>query len=94
LHLRTHVEIETLEPSTVGMSHALAVWIAHTAHEDSSLGVVTQVASPSGIVASKLGRWNKRDQADAEELMQHFTIDLEAAPLTAEQRKRWREAQT
>jgi hypothetical protein len=52
------------------------------------------VASPSGIVASKLGRWNKRDQADAEELMQHFTIDLEAAPLTAEQRKRWREAQT
>lgn len=92
LHRRTHVEIETLEPSTIGMSSALAVWIESTAHSDASLGVAVKVASPSGVVASKLGRWSKRDQADADELLRHFDVDLSSAPLTEEQRLRLAEA--
>lgn len=88
-HEKTHVEVEALEPSTIGMSLALAIWVGKNSRVDSSLGFDVRVASPSAIVASKLGRWSLRDRADADELMQNFAVDLSTAPLSSQERSKF-----
>jgi hypothetical protein len=89
LHNKTHVEVEVVEPSTVNMSLELAGWIISQSVVDTSLGTVVHVANPSGITASKLGRWSMRDKADVDELMTHFELHLDSAPLPKQIRDRF-----
>ena len=87
-HDKTHVEIEIVEPATINMSIGLAQWIIRTSVLDVSLGVMVRIASPSGVVAAKLGRWELQDQADADKLLDNFDIDVSEAPLSAPERNR------
>lgn len=64
-HDRTHVEIEVLTPSFLRISEQLAERVQATAN----LVEGVKIASPEGLVALKLGRFSRRDQADIEELM-------------------------
>lgn len=79
-HKKTGVEIEVITPQYINMDPALAKAIFDTAVKHDG----TRVASPSGIIAAKLGRFKPRDQADILELHEHQKIDLTSFPLSDE----------
>jgi hypothetical protein len=85
IHKKTHVEIEVLVPSAINMTVELAQVIFDRAQIHDEI----RVAEPSGIVAAKLGRFKLRDQADIEELLEHFKIDLDPYPLSATELARY-----
>lgn len=89
-HNPTHVEVELVTPELVGVSEQLVQVVFVTAVKSDGM----LVASPSGLVALKLGRWSRQDQADIETLMQLHPITLENWPLTHTEQQRFHEAQT
>lgn len=72
LHKETHVEIEVLTPNSINISSELANQIYNNANIRDEI----RIASPSGLVASKLKRFKLQDQADIEALLQSEKINL------------------
>jgi hypothetical protein len=84
-HNETHVEIEMLDPEFLKMDPALAQKIFDTAIESDDI----KVASREGLVVSKLGRFNRRDQGDIEHLVElPGSVNFEDWPLNDEQKKK------
>lgn len=78
-HDGTHVEIEVLSPASINMPAEVAQAIYdHARVED---GV--RIASPSGLIASKLGRFSLQDKADIYALYVLGDIDLSKYSLPA-----------
>jgi len=71
-HNSTHVEVEVLDADYLKISDDLVQKIFDTSIEEDGL----LIASPSGIIALKLQRFNKYDQGDIEFLKNTFDIDL------------------
>lgn len=71
-HNPTHVEVEVVTPEHIGISKELAEDIFNTSIESNGI----RMASVSGLVASKLGRFSLRDQADIEALMDDHQVDI------------------
>ena len=71
-HNKTHVEIELITPEIINTTHGLIKKVFET----SILRNGIRIASPSGIVALKLGRFNLQDQADIAALVDYVDIDL------------------
>lgn len=81
----THVEIELLDPDFLNISTDLVKEVFNTAVRID--GVL--IASPSGLVALKLQRFSRQDQADVESLKQCHNIDLSQFTLTTDQVKKY-----
>jgi hypothetical protein len=77
-HNKTHVEIELVTSLLIGISQELTQKVFDTAMISDNV----KIASPSALVALKLHRFNRQDQADIEELMNHYNIDLQDWPLS------------
>lgn len=77
-HRATGVEVEVFGPSSINMPVELAKDIIATAIEKDGVNV----ASRAGLIAAKLGRFNKRDQADIEDLLTLGPVDLSPFHLT------------
>lgn len=71
-HNKTHVEVEVISPETINTDISLV----EAVFETSILEKGIRIASPAGIVALKLGRFSRQDQADIEALKEYTTIDL------------------
>ena len=78
IHLQTHVEVEVLDAECLKLKPELVDAIIKTAHDDNGI----KVASKSGLVASKLSRFSRQDQADIENLIKLGGVDLSEFPLT------------
>lgn len=72
LHRDTHVEVEVLDPSFLKIPQELAQLIYDTAIVSSGM----KVASRAGLVALKLQRGNRQDQADIEQLIRTGDVNL------------------
>jgi hypothetical protein len=84
-HNKTHVEIEVVTPETINLPIDIAKKIFTTSNESNGI----RVASPSGIIACKLGRFNRRDQADIEDLILSQEIDMTPFNLRPEELERY-----
>jgi len=71
-HKKTGVEIEVLTPTHIKVPENVAKIIIETSIEIENI----KVASPSGIVASKLFRFSLQDKADIASLLKSYEIDL------------------
>jgi hypothetical protein len=79
-HNDTHVEIEILTPQTINVPDDLVIAIIKNAKNINGI----KVATPSGLIASKLGRFKLQDQADIEALLEYGDIDLSPYPIPHE----------
>jgi hypothetical protein len=77
-HKQTGVEIEVLTPESIKMTQELADAI----YERSAPVDDIRVASPAGLIASKLERWSLQDRADIDAILAITEIDLTPYPLT------------
>lgn len=99
-HNITHVEIEVVTPSYINMRLEIAEKIFETAIISDGI----KIASPSGLIVSKLNRFNRQDQADIEAILVTFknamdsnisslikmhNIDLYVFPLTELETERY-----
>lgn len=84
-HNLTHVEIETVAPESINVPYHVAKMVFDTAIENDNI----KIASPSGLVALKLFRFNRLDQADIESLIKYTEIDLKPFNLTTELIKKY-----
>ena len=89
-HNKTHVEVEVVSPELIGISGSLTKMVFDTANTSNGI----KIASPEGIVALKLGRFSRQDQADIESLMQSYPIDLPAWPLDVKETQNYELAKT
>lgn len=71
-HNKTHVEIEVLSASFLGIPTSLVQYVIQTAEESDGV----KIASKSGLVALKLQRCELQDQADIEQLIKIGGINL------------------
>jgi len=71
-HNVTHVEIETVTPTSINVPLNVVQMVFDTAIITDGI----KIASPSAIIALKLFRYNRMDQADIENLIKSTTIDL------------------
>ena len=80
-HNTTHVEVEVVTGKSINASDEMIQKIFDTAvvHD----GV--KIASPSGLVALKLGRLNMRDKGDIVDLINCCEIDLSEYPISENQ---------
>jgi len=79
-HVDTHVKIEVLTPQSINMTERLAKEI----YDNAKVIGGVRVATPSGLIASKLGRFKLQDQADIEELWKLGDIDMSAYNISDE----------
>lgn len=84
-HNKTHVEIEVLTPQSINLPEILAKEIYDNANKINGL----RIASPSGLIVSKLGRFKLQDQADIEELYKLGNIDLSKYSISKEYQNRY-----
>lgn len=71
-HNKTHAEVEVVIPTSINVP----IYIAKSVFDTCILRDGIKIASPSGLVALKLYRFNRQDQADIEQLKIHTNIDL------------------
>lgn len=71
-HDKTHVEVEILSPGQINMP----VEIAKAIYDNALIKGGVRIASPSGLVVSKLSRFSFQDQADIAALIHIDDIDL------------------
>jgi hypothetical protein len=71
-HNKTHVEIEVITPESINTTKDTVEAVFNTAN----LVDGVKIASPSGLVALKLGRFSLQDRADIYELYKYGPIDL------------------
>ena len=86
-HDKTHVEVETVTPKTINISDETAKAVYDTSEIHDGI----RIASPSGIVALKLGRFNAYDKADISSLIKYTKIDLSPFNLPKEILDRYEE---
>ena len=86
-HIKTNVEVEVVSPQTINTPLHVAQKVFDTSIETNGI----KVASPSGIIALKLGRFSRQDQADIEALINYTTIDLNQFELSEVLIKRFEE---
>ena len=79
-HNKTHVEVEVISPETINTDIRLVEVVLETSIQENGI----RIASPSGIIALKLGRFSRQDQADIEALKEYTTIDLTPFNLSQE----------
>jgi len=84
-HNKTHVEIELVTPELINTPKELVEKVFETSIIKDGI----RIASPSALIALKMGRFNKRDQADIEDLVNYMTksnqkIDLSIFHLSKE----------
>lgn len=79
-HKGTSVEIEVLTPQSINMPVELAKAIIDNAKIENGI----RIATPSGLVASKLKRFSRQDKADIEQLLAISKIDLSPYPIPQE----------
>lgn len=84
-HNQTHVEIEVLSPETINKRPELVKKVFDTANVSDNI----KIASPSGLVALKLGRFSYQDMADIEALINAGQVNLDDWPLTDLERERY-----
>ena len=77
-HNKYQVEVVVVTPSFINMRMDMAQKIFNT----SVISDGMRVASPSGLIASKLGRFNRQDQADIDNLLSSQVIDMSVFNLT------------
>jgi hypothetical protein len=70
--VETHIEVEIVTPEFVNTSEKLFSQVIATCVVSDEI----KIASPSGIVALKLGRFSLQDQADIVQLINHFEINV------------------
>ncbi len=83
--LKRGIEIEVLSPTFLNISSDLAQKVLETAIMNDGV----RIASPSGIVALKLGRLNAQDRADIIDMILHEKIDLTGFHLTQNQMSKY-----
>lgn len=71
-HNKTHVEVEVLSPSFLHLPPDLIKQVVDTSKDVGGM----KIASRSGLVALKLQRNSRQDQADIEQLIQSGDVDL------------------
>lgn len=71
-HNQTHVEVEVLSASFLGLPAGLVKAVEQTAETSDGM----RIASRSGLVALKLYRGKLQDQADIQALLQSGEVDL------------------
>lgn len=71
-HNETHVEVKVLNVKFLGIPKGLVEKVVETAVESNGI----KIASKSGIVALKLQRARRQDQADIEQLIESGGVDL------------------
>lgn len=71
-HNKTQIEVEVLSASHLKMPTGLVKQIIATSVNSNGI----QIASRSGLIASKLSRGNRYDQADIEQLFNTGNVDL------------------
>lgn len=88
-HNKTHVEVEVLSPEFLNVPPQIISRVVATAVKSSGMWI----ASKAGLVAMKLQRGNRQDQADIEQLIQSGGVDLTMFQewLTPEQMKLYNE---
>lgn len=79
-HNKTHVEIEVLTPKTINITTELVQSVIDTSIVKDGI----RIASPSALIALKLGRFSRQDQADIEALTNSCEIDLTPFNLSPE----------
>lgn len=84
-HNKTHVEVETLTPNFLKMNPVLARQI----YQHATVVEGVRVASPSGVVASKLKRLSSYDRGDIENLIKLYDIDLSPYKLPLDQLRKF-----
>ena len=84
-HNDTHVEVEIITPEFVGLPKEIVEKIISTARISNGI----KVASPSGLVASKLFRFSLQDKADIVGLMNREKIDLQGFHLPMDKLDRY-----
>lgn len=89
-HNRTHVEIDMVTPEWVEINPLLAKQVIDTAVESDGC----KVASPSGLVAMKLERFSRQDQADIEQLIIHCDVDLTGFQISSQAQNHWQTVQS
>jgi len=85
-HNSTHVEVETVSSEFLNLPEDVVQKIIDTAINQNGI----KVASPSGIVASKLYRFNMRDQADIVDLINSQPVDISDFNLPEDKVERFR----
>ena len=86
-HNLTHVEVEVLTPKSINVPTSVAQIVFNTAVVKNNI----KIASPSGLVALKLFRFNRQDQADIENLIECTDIDLTPFDLSKEMIEKYEE---
>ncbi len=81
VHKKTGVELEVLDAEFLKTSPQLVQQVIDT----SSVQQGIRVASPSGLVAMKLGRFSRQDQADIVNLIKNTQVDISGFALDAKQ---------
>jgi hypothetical protein len=79
-HNQTHVEVEVLTPTAINMSQEIAQAIFDNSKSTDGI----KVASPAGLIVSKLGRFNLQDKADIGALYELGPVDLSPYPIPKE----------
>jgi len=82
-HNKTHVEVEAVTPELINTTIDTIQAVFDTAKDVDGI----KVASPSALIALKLGRFSRQDQADIEGLTQfvgYNNVDLEPFKLSQE----------
>ena len=83
-HLDTHVEIELLDSAYLELSTNLVAHIFATAVVNQGI----KIASREGLIASKLKRFSRQDQADIEAVFLS-KITLDNWPLSSKEQANW-----
>lgn len=86
-HNKTHVEIEVISASTINQTQTLVNKVFTTAIESDGI----KIASPSALVALKLGRFSLQDRADIVELYKISDIDLDGFGLDSTTIEKYRQ---
>lgn len=80
MHKETNVEIEVLTPQSINMP----TQVAKAIYDNAKIEDGVRIASPSGLVVSKLIRFKLQDQADIQSLYEFSKIDLSPYPIPQE----------
>lgn len=72
-HNKTHVEVEVVTGNTINISNEFVEKIFDTAYDKGKF----KIASPSAIIAIKLGRFNEVDKEDIVNLYKNYNINID-----------------
>lgn len=86
-HNKTHVEVEVVAPENINVPREIAAAVFETSMFTNNL----RVASESGLVALKLFRLSRQDEADIIALVKTGRVDLSPFPLSVDKIRAFQE---